>query len=244
MPARIVKPWYAPAATGVVFSSLAGLASSPTPGTGAESAVIDNSGSLFSRVRLHGRFCIGSGTLGGAGAIYVFLYPVTASPLGTDAPIGQNRIPQGIDQTLPRTSPNPTATFPETMPGVRLVAAVPVSGPGTLLEWTALVANVPAKFGLFVRNYCGIALAGDPAVWQPSHSYALGAVTMPAVANGHYYLCIAAGNSGPSEPVWPTVAAGATVVDSAVTWLDIGAVAALGSSSNGIVLVGENDQIA
>ncbi len=243
MSAKIVKPLYPSYAAGVIFTSLAGLGSSATPGTGAESAVVDNTSSLYWRIRLHGRFCIGNGTLGGAGAIYVFLYPVVPNGLGTDAPIGLNRIPQGIDQTLPRTAPNPTATFPENMPGVRLVATIPVAAAGTLLEWSALVANVPPKFGIFVRNYCGIPLSGNPATWQPSHAYALGAVMIPIVANGHYYLCIAAGTSGGSEPTWPTVAAGNTVVDSGATWLDIGAVAALGSGSHVMFLEGENDQI-
>jgi hypothetical protein len=86
-------------------------------------------------------------------------------------------------------------------------------------------------------------LSGNPATWQASHAYALGAVVTPTVSNGHYYLCIAAGTSGSSEPTWPTGTAGNTVVDSGATWLDIGAVVALGSSSNIMFFEGENDQI-
>jgi hypothetical protein len=243
MTAKTIKPLYAASAVGITFTSLAGLGSSATPGTGAESAIADNTSELYARIRLHGRFCIGNGTLGGAGVIYVFLYPIIPDGLARGTPVGQNRIPQGIDQTLPRTAPNPTALFPETMPGVRLVATVPVTGPGTLSEWTALVANVPLKFGLFVRNYCGIPLSGNPAVWQASHAYALGAVVTPTVANNHYYLCVAAGTSGGSEPAWPTAAIGYSVVDSGATWLDMGPVAALGTGAHAVFYEGENDQI-
>jgi hypothetical protein len=61
--------------------------------------------------------------------------------------------------------------------------------------------------------------------WQPTHSYALGAIIVPTVANNLTYVCIAPGTSGSTEPTWPTDGGG-TVVDSGVTW----------QTSNGTIL--------
>jgi hypothetical protein len=61
--------------------------------------------------------------------------------------------------------------------------------------------------------------------WQPTHSYALGVIIVPTVANNLTYVCIAPGTSGSTEPTWPTDGGG-TVVDSGVTW----------QTSNGTIL--------
>lgn len=59
--------------------------------------------------------------------------------------------------------------------------------------------------------------------WQPSTVYALGATVEPTVANGNRYECTTAGTSDVSEPVWPTVGIGSTVVDGTCVWTLTGA---------------------
>jgi hypothetical protein len=236
---KIIKPLYASTSTAIAFTSLSGLAASTTAGVGAESAAVDNTTSLYTRIRLHGQFCIGSGTIANDKAIYVFLYPIVPNAGGTDTAIGYNRIPQMTDQTLPRTSPNPTAKFPETMPGVRLVAVVPVTAAGTLLQWACLVKDVPRKFGLFVRNNCGAPLSTSSSIsaWAASTAYTIGTLVIPTTSTGHYYLCILTGSSESAEPTWPTT--GKTVIDGGATWLDIGT-----DAPNTLSFHGENDQLS
>jgi len=53
--------------------------------------------------------------------------------------------------------------------------------------------------------------------WASGTSYSVGDVVIPTTANGHMYICTAAGTSGSSEPTWPTMD-GNTVTDNTVTW--------------------------
>lgn len=61
--------------------------------------------------------------------------------------------------------------------------------------------------------------------WQATHSFAANALIQPTAghANGRFYKCTAGGggNSGGTEPTWPTVT-GNTVTDGALTWTDQG----------------------
>jgi hypothetical protein len=53
-----------------------------------------------------------------------------------------------------------------------------------------------------------------------SSAVSVGQYTVPATLNGRLYKCTAeTGNTGASEPTWPT-AAGGTVVDGGVTWTE------------------------
>ena len=57
--------------------------------------------------------------------------------------------------------------------------------------------------------------------WATATAYALNYVVRPTTGNGYLYLSVVAGTSGGSEPTWPTTP-GITVVDSGVTWLNVG----------------------
>ncbi len=59
--------------------------------------------------------------------------------------------------------------------------------------------------------------AASQTAWQASHSYAVGQLVRPTVANGRTYRCTVAGTSSGSQPTWPT-SDGGTVTDGGVTW--------------------------
>lgn len=79
----------------------------------------------------------------------------------------------------------------------------------------------------FVLNGYGYIQNGSVALpgWLATHSYAANAYVQPSVAhaNGRFYKVTAGGggNSGSTEPTWPTVL-GNTVTDGALTWTDQG----------------------
>lgn len=63
----------------------------------------------------------------------------------------------------------------------------------------------------------------NAVAWAASTAYAVGAVVIPSVANSHWYMAEAStGSSGATEPTWPVD--GSTVVDSGVTWRDMGVI--------------------
>jgi hypothetical protein len=62
-----------------------------------------------------------------------------------------------------------------------------------------------------------VATTVAPAAWQALHSGALGDFAAPATPNGYRYECTGAGQTGATEPAWPTTP-GATVADGTVTW--------------------------
>jgi hypothetical protein len=67
--------------------------------------------------------------------------------------------------------------------------------------------------------------AGAAAVARANTAvYALGALVIPATANGFYYKATTAGTSGATIPTYPTTVGG-TVVDGTVTWTCMGKVA-------------------
>lgn len=53
--------------------------------------------------------------------------------------------------------------------------------------------------------------------WKPSHFYDLFDIVLPAVPNGRFYVCTAAGTSGTSEPVW-SVNDGVATSDNGAVW--------------------------
>jgi len=58
--------------------------------------------------------------------------------------------------------------------------------------------------------------------WLSTTPYGLGAVVVPATANGYLYRCTTAGTSGGSPPAWNT-ASGSTTADGTVVWTQFGA---------------------
>lgn len=60
-----------------------------------------------------------------------------------------------------------------------------------------------------------------PAAWTATAAAALGSMIKPTTGNddGHYYICIVAGNTGATEPAWP--GAGGSVSDGTVTWREV-----------------------
>jgi hypothetical protein len=59
-------------------------------------------------------------------------------------------------------------------------------------------------------------LNSDPfeTAWTGTHTYAVNAIVVPTVSNGHFYkaTAITTGTSSGTQPTWPTTS-GATVVD-------------------------------
>ncbi len=64
----------------------------------------------------------------------------------------------------------------------------------------------------------------DAAAWSATAAATEGSFIKPTTANQHFYKCITAGNTGASEPTWPTD--GSTVNDGAAVWKDMGTVEA------------------
>ena len=60
-----------------------------------------------------------------------------------------------------------------------------------------------------------------PSAWAGTTAVTLGSKIKPTTGNddGHYYICIAAGTTGSSEPTWP--GAGGSVTDGSVTWREL-----------------------
>ena len=63
----------------------------------------------------------------------------------------------------------------------------------------------------------------NQSTWTANTAYTVGQMVIPSPPNGSVYRCTAAGTSGATQPNWPT-AAGATVPDGTVTWIDMGPV--------------------
>lgn len=55
-------------------------------------------------------------------------------------------------------------------------------------------------------------------IWVATTAYALGKILTPTSPNGFVYICVSAGTSGSSEPTWPIVGLGSTVVDGTCMW--------------------------
>ncbi len=58
--------------------------------------------------------------------------------------------------------------------------------------------------------------------WAASTAYVIGNLVQPVPANGHYYQCVKAGNSGTSAPSWKTD--GTNTSDGTVVWSDRGTI--------------------
>lgn len=94
--------------------------------------------------------------------------------------------------------------------------------------WNDVVANEASGTG-YTAN--GLALSSKTLAvtaanswgtqWAATTAYAKGDVVRPTAGNGYLYRAQGAGTSGGSQPTWPTTV-GATVVDSGVTWTNVG----------------------
>lgn len=58
--------------------------------------------------------------------------------------------------------------------------------------------------------------------WEASTAYSLGQLIEPTTPNTYKYRCTTAGTSDSSEPSWPTVSIGSTVVDGTCVWTLVG----------------------
>lgn len=121
-----------------------------------------------------------------------------------------------------------------------------ISG-GDLLPWSSLVVKVDERFsgpGGARQNHIYAYLAGGSSysrgtvswtltnfneiLWSQyagiparanTTAYTAGSVVVPASQNGHSYVCITAGTSGNSAPIWPTTR-DATVTDGTAVWAE------------------------
>jgi hypothetical protein len=84
-----------------------------------------------------------------------------------------------------------------------------------------------SKFSLMYSQSNGwyAGLNSDPyeTAWTGTHTYAVNAIVVPTVSNGHFYkaTAITTGTSSGTQPTWPTTSGG-TVVDAGVTWTEQG----------------------
>jgi hypothetical protein len=76
----------------------------------------------------------------------------------------------------------------------------------------------------------------DASAWVTATAYAEGDYVVPTVSNGHFYKATVGGTSDATEPTWPTD--GSTVVDSGVTWKDMGLIEA-SSTTDYLLLSGK-----
>lgn len=85
------------------------------------------------------------------------------------------------------------------------------------------------KLALTELNDVGVVAAADAGGpdldvyddWVTATGYNIGDVIRPTADNYHIYVCTVAGNSGASEPTWPTYY-GEIIVDNAATWECVG----------------------
>lgn len=77
-----------------------------------------------------------------------------------------------------------------------------------------------------VRGVSAVAVSSNEGrnavAWAATTAKVIGNVVIPSVANNHWYMAVQAGDTGASEPTWPTD--GSTVVDGTVTWQDMGVI--------------------
>ncbi|HYO76836.1 MAG TPA: prepilin-type N-terminal cleavage/methylation domain-containing protein, partial [Thermoanaerobaculia bacterium] len=86
-----------------------------------------------------------------------------------------------------------------------------------------LVSDVRMAGFDFDRDGVPTRAAAGP--WQPSTSYAAGAIVSPTVPNGFSYRAVTGGVSGPLEPAsWPTAPGTTFDTDGSITWVVLGPV--------------------
>jgi len=77
------------------------------------------------------------------------------------------------------------------------------------------------------------------AVWQANSTYAIGATVVPSTGNGYVFQCTQAGQTGATEPVWPT-ALQSTVTDTGAIWTCAATTAPLLHVGQKLTIQGEN----
>lgn len=109
----------------------------------------------------------------------------------------------------------------------------PYAGISTLVHYTDLSDN-PQIITLYLGSLMTgrlLQAASNPGVddieltptdilpeWDNATAYVIGDKIQPVSGNTFVYVCTDAGISGGSEPSWPTVGYGSTVVDGGVIW--------------------------
>lgn len=135
------------AASGALTITLASLASSAT--AGRESTVVDNSTDLFRDVLVTVKVKVDSGSIANDKAVIVYAYgtvdggsPYTGGATGSDAAY--------------------TMDDPTVLVAIGVIPAPTQSKTyiGTFRVAHAFGGVLPQKWGLMIRNYCGIALTG------------------------------------------------------------------------------------
>ena len=63
-----------------------------------------------------------------------------------------------------------------------------------------------------------IAPTDTSSIWIASTAYTVGKIVKPTANNGFIYKCTTAGTSGATQPTWPIVGIGSTVVDGTAVW--------------------------
>jgi hypothetical protein len=77
-----------------------------------------------------------------------------------------------------------------------------------------------------VRGVSAVAVSSregrNAIAWAASTAKVIGNAVIPTAGNNHWYMAVVTGDTGTSEPTWPTD--GSTVVDGGVTWQDMGVI--------------------
>jgi hypothetical protein len=96
-------------------------------------------------------------------------------------------------------------------------AACVIAGLGSVTAGATLRAYLQQPGGEPMDLETPAATAAVETAWQAEHTYGSGAYVEPVTRTGYRYECTAPGDSGETEPAWPTTP-GATVVDGDCTW--------------------------
>jgi C1A family cysteine protease len=93
----------------------------------------------------------------------------------------------------------------------------------------AVAVNVTSAFA----SYAGKTFNACAAAWKPSKNYIVGDLVKTASLD--MWQCATAGQSGTSEPAWPTTSSPPTVADGTVRWTFVGKI------NHGVTLIGWDD---
>lgn len=148
----VTKITYA-TSTDLVLTAAATLASSAT--AGAESTAIDNTTNLYDDAMVYLSFVIpNSGTISGDQCFYVFAY-------GSEDATNYEDIITGSTAAITLKSEG----------NLHFLGAIPCTSINQTLKHTfgsialAFGGNLPRKWGIYVRNYCGVAPTSETSTY-------------------------------------------------------------------------------